>query len=350
MKNKLLLSSALISGLAFAGSALAETKITGSMDISLGSRSSDRAIDSSSGFGSETQLNISNSGTLNNGMGYAAGFSMESDSSSGAAGSGLDGFENAYINFMPVKGTMLHFGSDHFPPLDGTVTPKVSIAADTLVGAGTGGTKANDTTTNVSYRDGTHIDVVEKQGVGLLQDVGTFGKVGIYYAPNMGVDGNDAGNDTVNSTESTNSATSISFRGNLGVEGLSVLAGQEKLKKEAGDVQDLKSRNLGIAYNFGKVSVGVSQIKTDDDESDTDLTTKEVGITFAASDNLSFGISRHDTEDSTAGTADEEITMVQVGYNLGAVSVSLNYAQIDNIGNISGSDDEFTLLRIGTKF
>ena len=160
MKNKLLLSSALIGSLVIAGSALAETKITGSMDISLGSRSSDETIKSSSGFGSETQLNISNSGELNNGMKYAAGFSMESDSSSGSAGSGTDGFENAYIDIMLAEGTTLSFGSDHFPGIDGTVTPKVALAADSLTGAGSGGTK-NSQDEDVLYRDGTYVDAVE---------------------------------------------------------------------------------------------------------------------------------------------------------------------------------------------
>ena len=340
MKNKLLLSSALIGSLVIAGSALAETKITGSMDISLGSRSADTAAKSSSGFGSETQLNISNSGELNNGMKYAAGFSIESDTAT-------DAFENTYIDIMLTEGTTLSFGSDHFPGIDGTVTPKVALAADSLTGAGTGGT-IGTSSSDVLYRDGTYIDTVEKQGVGIIQNLGGFGNLNAYYVPNMGVGGGTAGNDSVNLTESTNSATLISFKGNLGVEGLTVLAGQEKVKKEADDVQDLKSRNIGISYNFGQFAIGVSQVKTDDDDSDVDVKTKEAGITFAVNDNFSVGLSRHESE--TEGATDEEITMVQAGYNLGAISVSLNHAQVDNLGGDSGEDEEFTVLRMGTKF
>ena len=341
MKNKLLLSSALIGSLVIAGSALAETKITGSMDISLGSRSADTAAKSSSGFGSETQLNISNSGELNNGMKYAAGFSIESDTVT-------DAFENTYIDIMLVEGTTLSFGNDHFPGIDGTVTPKVALAADSLTGAGTGGTTGTSGG-DVLYRDGTYIDTVEKQGVGIIQNLGGFGNFNAYYVPNMGVGGGTAGNDAVNFTESTNSATLISFKGNLGVEGLTVLAGQEKQKKEASDAQDLKSRNIGISYNFGQFAIGASHVKTNDNETDADVKSKEAGITFAVNDNFSVGLSRHDTKASDGGV-DEEITMVQAGYNLGAISVSLNYATVDNLGGDSGEDEEFAVLRMGTKF
>jgi hypothetical protein len=348
MKSKLLLSSALISGLALAGSAVAETKISGNLDISLGSRSANTAQDSSSGFGSETQINISNSGDLNNGMSYSAGFSLESDSNAGTAGSGTDGFEGTYLNINLAEGSMLHFGSDKFPALDGTVTPKVSVAADTLVGNGSGGTGG-------LYVDGSALDIVEKQGVGFLQDLGGMGNVGIYYTPNAAIDGNDAANDTVNFTETTNSGIGYQFRGNLGVEGLTVLLGEEKVDATgaivAGTNEDRKARNIGVSYNFGQFTVGASQI--DNDQTDgTEHESKEYGATFAVNDNLSIGISYHETEDSAStSTADEEITMVQAGYNLGGVYMSVNYAQMENRGGLAANgDDDFASLRLGTKF
>lgn len=345
MKSKLLLSSALISGLALAGSAVAETKISGNLDISLGSRSADGAAASSSGFGSESQINITNSGDLNNGMSYAAGFSLESDTTT-------DGFEGTFININLAEGSMLHFGSDKFPALDGTVTPKVSVAADTMTGLGQAG--AGGDTTGL-YRDGSRIDAVEHQGVGFLQDLAGFGQVGVFYTPNADTDGNDAGNDSVNFDESTNSAIQYQFKGNLGVEGLTVLLGEEKLDASgatvAGTNEDMKARNVGIAYNFGQFSVGASQIKNDLVDG-SELKTKEVGATFAVNDNLSLGISYHETEDSaTTSTADEEITMVQAGYNLGGVYMSVNYAQMENRNGVAANgDDDFASLRLGTKF
>ena len=144
MKNKLLLTTAIAGSLLASGVAMAETKITGSMDISYSGRSADASAGAAStdGFGSETQLNISNSGDLNNGMSYKAGFSMESDTST-------DAFENAYIDINLASGTTLSFGSDHFPPLDGTITPLVSVAIDTVAGGGTGA--GSETITDLAY-------------------------------------------------------------------------------------------------------------------------------------------------------------------------------------------------------
>ena len=141
------------------------------------------------------------------------------------------------------------------------------------------------------------------------------------------------------------------FKGNLGVDGLTVLVGQEKVDATGATTtsnNDRKSTNYGIAYNFGKVAIGGSKIKNEQADK-KDHETDEVGVTFAVNDNFSLGVSYHKTEDEAAGTADEKITMVQAGYNLGGASVSLNYAQVDNTGG-GTNDDEFLNLRIGTKF
>ena len=143
-------------------------------------------------------------------------------------------------------------------------------------------------------------------------------------------------------------ATLISFKGNLGVEGLTVLAGQEKQKKEASDVRDLKSRNLGIAYNFGKVAVGASRV---DNELSTgvELESDEFGVTFAVNDKFSVGAFYATTDHSTAGISDEDITMIQAGYNLGGLSTSISYGQVDNIAG-GTTDSDFYNIRVGAKF
>jgi len=341
MKNKLLLTTAIAGSLVFSGSVMAETKITGGMDISLAGRSDDSAGSpgSSSGLGSETQLNIAKTGDLDNGMSYAAGFSMESDS-------GVDAHENMYIDINLAEGTTFSVGSDHFPALDGTITPLVSIAADTAAGGATGANA--EAITALAYYNGSRIDAVESMGAGVIQQLGGIGSVRAYYVPNLGNFGNVTGNDAVDHGENNNSALHYAFSGNLGVEGLNVLAGVEKSDKALSTTtQDRKGKNLGISYNFGQVAVGVSKV---DNElsTGTDVESKEAGITFAATDKLTLGISRFDTEISTLAN-DEEITMVQAGYNLGGISASVSYAQIDNTAGGATDDDTFN-LRIGTRF
>ena len=90
MNNKLLLSSALVGGLALTGIASAQTTITGSLDLSYKTISNKGNVtkQTDTGFGRESQLNIANKGKLSNGLDYAAGFSLEFDGKSGGAGAG----------------------------------------------------------------------------------------------------------------------------------------------------------------------------------------------------------------------------------------------------------------------
>ena len=75
MKNKLLLSTALVGGLALTGVAHAQTTITGNMNLSYKSASNEGVANSNvttgnqtnatdSSFGRETQINIANKGKL----------------------------------------------------------------------------------------------------------------------------------------------------------------------------------------------------------------------------------------------------------------------------------------------
>ena len=339
MKNKLLLTTAIAGGLLASGVAMAETKITGSMDISLAGRSSDAnaGAKSGSGFGSETQLNISNSGELNNGMGYKAGFSMESDAAT-------DAFENAYIDINLASGTTLSFGSDHFPPLDGTITPLVSVAIDTASGGGTGA--GSETITGLAYFNGSRIDAVEFQGVGVIQQLGDIGSARVYYADTVGNTGSTTGNDGI-PAEGNNSAIHYAFSGNLGVEGLKVLAGREKSDGATSVVQDRKATNYGIAYNFGQFAIGGSKVKNEL-STGVEVKSSEAGVTFAATDNLTLGVAYVST-DISSQTRDEDITMATVGYNLGAISTSVTYSQVENTAG-GTTDDDFFNVRIGTKF
>jgi len=339
MKNKLLLTTAIAGSLLASGVAMAETKITGSMDISLAGRSSDAnaGAKSGSGFGSETQLNISNSGEINNGMTYAAGFSMESDGA-------MDAFENAYIDINLASGTTLSFGSDHFPALDGTITPLVSVAIDTASGGSTGA--GSETISGLAYFNGSRIDAVEYQGVGVIQKLGDIGSARIYYADSVGNTGGATGNDGI-PAEVGNSAMHYAFAGNLGVEGLKVLVGQEKSDGATTAKSDRKGTNYGIAYNFGQFSIGASQVKNEL-STGVEVKSKEAGATFAASDNLTLGIAYATSEISNLAN-DEDIIMATAGYNLGAISTSVTYSQVENTAGGS-TDDDFFNVRIGTKF
>jgi hypothetical protein len=77
--KKLLLTTALAGATLVASNAIAQTTVSGNLDISFKNLSREGTAGatqaSQRGFGKEAQLNIQNKGKLNNGMDYAAGFS-----------------------------------------------------------------------------------------------------------------------------------------------------------------------------------------------------------------------------------------------------------------------------------
>ena len=83
--KKILLTTALVGSLVSGMSvANAQTKVSGNLGISYFATSNETSSVNSlsyNGFGTESQINLSSSGDLNNGMKYAAGFSWEIDGS-----------------------------------------------------------------------------------------------------------------------------------------------------------------------------------------------------------------------------------------------------------------------------
>ena len=120
--NKKLLASTALAGVMFAGSSFAQTTVTGNLNLSykaLGASGSSSATHSARYFGKEVQIDIQNKGKLNNGLDYAAGFSIEHDGaqmSSQSTTTTTDALgimsENVYIDFI-AGNTTFSIGADH---------------------------------------------------------------------------------------------------------------------------------------------------------------------------------------------------------------------------------------------
>ena len=116
MKNKLMRTTALVGSLMFVGSGIsvAQTTVTGNLDLSFKNvQSKLYPVNSYQGFGKDSQINIQTKGKLNNGLDYAAGFSLEYDGNDNN-GNGTTGWstENTYIDLIS-GGTTLTIGIDH---------------------------------------------------------------------------------------------------------------------------------------------------------------------------------------------------------------------------------------------
>jgi hypothetical protein len=333
MKNsKLLLTSALVGTVAMGAVANAETKISGGATYTYSSITGTDKAGNTQGAGKEVQIDISNSATLENGIGFSAGFSLEQDGGQ----TSFDGNEGNFMKFSSGNSSLM-YNIDKAANLSRSATPRASTSINTMmIGVGT---------TQYDYSPGAQA----QQSAWNLEFAQKFdgGTAYVVYVPQQG----DAGgwNDGQDTTK-TGSAMDVIITGNLGVDGLNVLAAHSSAEPSDTAKDDLTAKMLGVGYNFGKVAAGITRT-TINQTNATDNTQTEYGVTYAVSDNLTVGVLRAVTDDSAAGVDDETITAIQVGYNLGALSVEAYGIEVDSLGGTSTAAKQTKFgLRLGTKF
>jgi hypothetical protein len=379
MKNKLMRTTALVGSMIALGSGIsvAQTTVSGNLDISYRAVSNDTngaGISSFRGFGKEAQINLANKGKLNNGMDYAAGFSLEFDGNdlqapSSAAGgnqASMQGVhtEGFYLNFISGN-TTLHVGADHIQNPDshglinpvgiGYITPFGHNVAAASAGAGSG---LYPTLTNSPY--GAY-------GIGVIQAVPGIGRVSAYYAPSA-TDANggpDIGNNaSISNYESTaESAIEIGFTGDLGVKGLTIQAfhnqrdAADRLAGSTTGESKIKGTVLSGAYNFGQITAAVDYRKmTGGAKAATPLADEEIkgkaaSLSFAATKELSLGVV-YGKADSNLSTklSDEKIKIVAIGYNLGPVALNGEFTDVENNGGVTSADSKEFIIKASTRF
>ena len=395
MNKKLLLSTALVSGMITGSSAIAQTTVSGSLDLHYRAHKNSVALQSHEGMGRETQLNIANKGKLNNGWDYLAGFSLEFDGntrnpvagtqdatvyktltgtqasytiagvsssvltqtinavsvsvtpSSDATEANSISNENIYIDFINAgSGTTITVGVDHIQNITGSVVPQVMGNTIDNVAVGMGAKATNTMGANPK----------ESIGFGIIQAIPTAGlTASAWYAPNNGDFGvRDQYNANGAVTGIRNSAYELGLVGAnvAGVKGLSLRYFYNKEEKSTSALSDIEGRSYGIAYQAGAFGIGAekhTQNRTGGTlTTDADLTTKTYGVTYAASQNVTLGLTQLKTD--TVGLVKEKITSLQLGYNLGPVAVIAAYSKGDDVGGVAGVDNTEGAIRLSTKF
>jgi len=397
MNKKLLLSTALVGGMISGSSAIAQTTVSGSLDLHYRAQKVSGGLNSNEGLGRETQLNIANKGKLNNGWDYLAGFSLEFDGNqrnpvSGTqaadayktpaitvSGSGVTAAvstagscvaiptitasnaapssdateansisnENIYIDFINAgSGTTITVGVDHIQNITGSVVPQVMGNTIDNVAVGMGAKATNTMGANPK----------ESIGFGIIQAIPTAGlTASAWYAPNNGDFGvRDQYNANGAVTGIRNSAYELGLTGAnvAGVKGLSLRYFYNKEDKSTSVLNDLEGRSYGIAYQAGAFGIGAEKHTqnrtTSNGTTDADLTVKTYGVTYAASQNVTLGLTQLRTD--TVGLVKEKITSLQLGYNLGPVAVVAAYSKGDDVGGVAGVDNTEGAIRLSTKF
>jgi len=333
MKNKLLLTTALIGSVALAGAAQSEIKIGGSQEITFGASSvktssaSTTGNKSGRGLGNETNLNISGSTDLDNGMSIVTKYNLEFDT---AAKKEVSMQINSGDAFFVIANDMTQ-------GLNSISAPRVGDHPNTVAARATA----------TAYVDG-HIENNFDDHVAVGLKV-AGGNLVALYAQTARLNGNDdGGTDALQ----TGSGYTISYVGSP-VENLKIgIAHGEKQDSDANRVKDIESDKLMVAYTMGAVTAGVEYSDKDTNTTSGNLKTMSYGVTFNAADNLSIGLGYAVTEDDDAGNTnpDEKITLITLGYNLGGLGLELSYADVSDANNAAGADNQVFQARTVVAF
>jgi hypothetical protein len=347
--KKLLLTTALAGATLVASNAIAQTTVSGNLDIAFKAASVEGTGNSTStnsyrGFGKEAQINIQNKGKLSNGMDYAAGFSLEDDGNQDATNFN----ENTFIDIISGN-TTISISQDHIQNSDRTLGNFLGLPAEDLDNstAGVGFSKDDIfiSTPALNTAAGYGFAVVQKTPVGSFS---------VLYTPDTAA----VGDDDMGSDSTNESAYEIGFVGDLGVKGLSVHAFMAKADKSdaSTSIRDPKSTNLGLAYNFGQVSVGYNYKKSELTTAASGTTASEekqneFGLAYAVTPAITIGANYTKAESNAPSlTADAKSKSLSVGYNLGAIALTAQAAQLENYTGSAGVDMDVLYLRASTKF
>jgi len=349
MTKKLLATSALISTLALAGTSFAQTTITGSLDLTLRNTSATASAGQASetSMGRESQINIANKGKLNNGLDYAAGFSLEFDGQGAAAtaDSSLSN-EGVYINLIS-GGTTFHVGVDWMQNAKQDLLTSVGDIIDEVGGATVQGIKL------------TYLGSSPKESIGggIVHNFGNGITASALYVPNdtNTGSGNNGTATAAASSTGTNSAYELGIRGvNVSNSGISfdLWRNNKEVVAPAATARDTQGTAYAVNYSAAPFSVGYTNQKTETAVNSVDLTSKIAHVTYAIDKNLTASLVYAKTDDSVStSTADEKIKSLMLGYNFGPVGLLVTASRIENIGAVSAGGDVDALgISLNTKF
>ena len=374
MTNKLRLTTAIMGSLAGLGLsvAVAQTTVSGNASFGFFAGSTDATTKdgSFSSMTKETQINLASKGKLNNGMNYAAGFSLEFDGPDSAS---TDMYaEGNYIEISSGD-TTFHVGADRMQNGDIHLANAVGIGYIGQDGLGAGGLTTAVTGARSIFP--LHGSIYSYFGTGLIQKVGN-GNLSVYYVPTQQTNvlndiANGATADAASNTsaKSSGSAYEIGYKGDLGVKGLTAQAfytkGDKRASKNALD-KDIKTTNLGLSYNVGQITLSGQHVRTEglqngytataaafatDGGLAEELTGKSIGLAYAATKDLSFGLTYAKADSNAALSVNTEKTVIaSVGYSLGAVGIKAQYADVSDYSGLANNDGKAAKILMFTSF
>ena len=332
MLNNLKTTTALVGALSIAATAaVAETKVSGNIEQTFATVSQDLAaneVDGKRGFGTESNIGLSASKDLDNGMTAKYGFILEADSTAKS--------DTKYLT-LGSGNFSTTIGEDTGHNLNsGTVIPFVSDNFETIGGSTGGGLNFDSHGSSLNPHESAHISF----------DFKFDGGTATYrYAPN---NTNKAGDSTISDGSSqTEYLVSGKFNGIGYIAGKMI--GAETNSDDAGDEGDY--RVLGLSYTYNNITFGVEERDTDTGSTaaGSEFDARQYGIAAAINDNTSIGVYMLKNEKDATST-EEEAKMIQLGYNLGGLGVQVSYMQIEDAAFAAGADADVVQIKTTQKF
>ena len=378
MTNKLKLTSALVAGSVMglvATSANAQTYykdgISGNLALSYIAQKAENKANSYRGFGKESQFNLAASGALNNGWNYKAGTSIEMDGNDGITTAKINTTntgdsasaltvahlqgqqaENTFIDFINGN-TTISIGADHMNFTDTNLTNIVGF-----------GYISADGVNNAKGLYPQNVSTYSAFGIGAVQNTG-LGKFAINYTPSSSkaASANDIFN-VVNSKSvgQAESAYEINYAGNLGLNGLTVIAGYVSAQRLAvANTADATSSRIAAKYNFGSFTVAADRSRETNMQDMSGFTQAQgamklngdsVGVAYAINKELSVGATYAEAKNDNKVSFPkiESTTILAVGYNLGPVSVQGQYKNAQNVSGNGANDGQSLSFYVNTNF
>jgi len=325
--KKLMLTTAL-AGLLVGGNAIAQTTVTGELRLALhASAAKGDTTASKRSIGNEQQINIQTKGKLNvGGLDYAAGFSIEND---GAQATTLFN-ENVYMDFTNASsGTTISISKDHIQRADTDRSNGVFFGYSPL-----DTTDGSTAATSLFTASGTSVG--QAFGIGIIQNVGSFGKVSYFYTPSAG---DTATTSEGNAETDAEAGYEMGFTGDLGVKGLDVYAFKNQVKKAPADAKKGEFANYGVKYTTGQITGGYTKkifTAASTSAAANETTENHYGLGYAVDNNLTIGVFKA-TVSKQGAVEKENVNYLQVGYNLGPVALLAGVSQNRNISGVSAA-------------
>jgi len=367
--KKLLLSTAL-AGVVLSTSAIAQTTVGGNMTVGLRATeekgiSGAATTASKRGMLMETQLNVASKGALNNGMSYAAGFSLEFDANDVASTTATKSIanENVYIDLISGN-TTLSVGIDHMNDFDRSMIPVVGE-----IGKGTG---SQGGTTAVTNMLADPLNTSAAAGVAVRQAFPGVGQITLAYTPTMTCSSTDVagcgGADTtvVEGNEGSGYSALLEIS-NVGIKGLALEAGYTEQQKKVGSTnssnKDATFLTAGLRYTNGPITAGYNRKEFSFGGAsgsavsavgggytiNEERTQNDYGIAYTVG-NISYGAVYQVTSSNISTELDEKYKAIGIGYNLGPVAAKANFAKHENLGGLAGTDADIVTLKLSTNF